>query len=81
MGYDGTMIDRILRSLPRIYSLSPNSDYGRFVPKESVEELTRQRWEKIGERLYQAFNEIESDILKHGKTEKKKTEKQNYSRD
>ncbi len=69
----------ILRSLPRIYSLSPNSDYNRFVPKESVEELTKQRWEKIGERLYQAIEEIEPYIIEHGKTEKKKPEKQNCS--
>lgn len=69
------MKNKILQSLPSIYSLSPNSDYSRFVPKESVEELTRQRWEKIGTRLYQAVEEVEPYIVDHGETKKKKPEK------
>jgi hypothetical protein len=73
------MKSKILSSLPRIYSLSLNSDYTRFIPKESVEELTKQRWEKIGERLYRAIEEVDPYIVEHDETKKKNSEKQNCS--
>jgi hypothetical protein len=71
------MKKKIITSLPEIFSLLPNSDYSRFVPKGTVQERTKQRWEAIGSRLYFAIEAVEPYVLDYDKKKKKTNEAAN----
>ena len=66
-----SMKHSVLKSLPRIYSLSPNSDYSRFLPQGSIEDRAKQRWQNIGERLYCAIETVQPYVVNHDKSQKK----------
>ena len=63
-------MDKVIKALPGIFSISVQSDYQKFVPKESVEDAMKHRWEALGERLYVAFETFEVEV--NGKETDKK---------
>lgn len=44
----------LLDAFSEVFSLQPNSDYSRFVPKGGAAGMMRDQWQAIGQRLEQA---------------------------
>ena len=44
-----------------VLSIAPSSDYSRIVPKASVGDRMRQRWERVGRNIQTAMDRFEHE--------------------
>jgi hypothetical protein len=63
-----TMKRSILRAIPQVFSLLPNSDYLRFVEASRPNVVARANWERLGKRLQHAVNTF-GETHQHGSKE------------
>lgn len=56
------MKSKVLRAFPQVFSLSPNSDYSRFVHASRPDVAMQQNWAGVGSRLKSAIKTVGKDV-------------------
>ena len=51
-----------LASIPDVFTLIPDSDYSRYVPKGGAAQLMRENWERTGKQLRKAIEKVGREI-------------------
>ena len=58
------MKPKILKALPIVFSLRPNSDYSRFVVHGGAGKMMSDTWVGVGQRLNEAMHKVGRDAEK-----------------
>jgi len=52
----------ILEGIGSIFDIMPSTDYSRFVPKDTEEDVMRQAWEQAGDDIQKAFEQLSNGL-------------------
>ena len=62
----------LLKNLPTVFSLQPNSNYSKFVVYNNASEMMYDTWINLGKRLNHSIVEVGRDVEKVSKQAEKR---------